>query len=91
MNTSKAAETNLFLIIITTKKTVAINLNHFMEEAIAARQQIADISELKNLLASSIRYRFVESNKVVRSVIHLNGQEPRPMKCWIFEKPANTN
>ena len=73
------------------KKTVAINLNHFMEEAIAARQQIADISELKNLLASSIRYRFVESNKVVRSVIHLNGQEPRPMKCWIFEKPANTN
>ena len=73
------------------KKTVAINLNHFMEEAIAARQQIADISELKNLLSTSIRYRFVETNKSVASVINFKGDKPITMKCWIFEKPANTN
>lgn len=73
------------------KNEVAININHFIEEAQAAKQQIADITDLKRILSTSIRYRFVESNKAVSSVIHLNGDKPRVIKCWIFIKPTNTN
>ena len=73
------------------KPYIAINLNHFLEEAIASKQQIADISELKRILSTAMRYRFIESNKTVSSAIHLNGDKPRSIKCWIFTKPASTN
>jgi hypothetical protein len=69
------------------KDYIAINLNHFAEEALAAKQNLADLTELKRILPTSMRYRFVESNRVVRSNIHKTGNEDRIIKCWIFNKP----
>ena len=71
------------------KNFVAINLNHFIEEAQAAKQQIADITDLKRILSTSVRYRFDESNKTLSSAIHQKGDKPRSIKCWIFKKPLN--
>lgn len=68
---------------------IAVNLNHMMEEALAAKQNMPDLTELKRLLSTSRRYRFIESNKAVSSAIHRNQhQQPRTIKCWIFEKPT---
>ena len=69
------------------KDYIAINLNHFAEEALAAKQPMGDLTELKRILPTSLRYRFVESNRVVSSSIHQNGDKPRSIKCWIFNKP----
>lgn len=66
---------------------IAINLNHFLEEAIAHKQSIDDITELKRILPTSMRYRFVESSKTISSKIHINGDKPRLIRCWIFKKP----
>lgn len=73
-------------------QTIAVNLNHMMEEALAAKQNVPDLVELKRLLSSSKRYRFIESNKTVSSVLHRNQyDQPRSIKCWIFEKPSTAN
>ncbi len=70
---------------------IAINLNHFMEVAIASRQQMPLLRELKTLLKTSKRYRFVES-KVVNSAIKDRqsltglGTKSNSERCWIFAK-----
>lgn len=69
------------------KDYIAINLNHFAEEALASKQPLGDLTELKRILPTSVRFRFIESNRVISSNIHQNGDKPRSIKCWIFKKP----
>jgi hypothetical protein len=72
-----------------THVTLAINLNDFYKYAADHRQQLPDITIMKRLLPSSRRYRFVESNKAVRSAPRSTSVEDRIIKCWIFHKPQN--
>jgi hypothetical protein len=70
---------------------IAINLNHFMQIAMDKRQQVPDLVDLKKYLPTSKRYKFVEANRTVSSVIHarLNAQSdfrrPESVRCWVFK------
>lgn len=66
---------------------IAINLNHFIQVAVEHRQQVPPMRELKALLKSSKRNRYL-CQKVVNSAIKArdlqsNGTSER---CWVFEK-----
>lgn len=77
---------------------IAVNLNHFALVAADMRQQIAPLSDLKRLLKTSRKRKFLEV-KTVSSAINdrynkrkLISQPERPgtMKCWVFksDKPS---
>ncbi len=65
------------------KECIAINLNAFYKLASQENQRLPDITEMKRLLKSSRKYKFVEANKAVNSVHY-----KKSIKCWIFEKPT---
>ncbi|MBQ0714205.1 MAG: toprim domain-containing protein [Paraperlucidibaca sp.] len=67
---------------------IAINLNDFAENASFHKQQIAELSVLRELLKTSRRHAFIESNRPVHSVIRAAGgvQRSVTVKCWIFKK-----
>lgn len=71
---------------------IAINLNHFLQVAVEHRQQVPPLRELKALLKSSKRHRYL-GQKVVNSAIKqrdLNGGSTSE-RCWIFErKPGHS-
>ncbi|MEG7342687.1 hypothetical protein V6E27_29735, partial [Bacillus cereus] len=59
-------------------------LNHFYKVARENYQDLPDITQMKRLLKNSSRYKFVDSNISVMSVI----DGFKTMKCWIFTKPT---
>ncbi|TFW71491.1 bifunctional DNA primase/helicase [Methylotenera oryzisoli] len=72
---------------------IAINLNHFVQVASEKKQQIPLLSDLKKLLKTSRKRKFVEA-KAVSSAINRehnkhrgfdNPARPETVKCWIFE------
>jgi len=72
---------------------IAINLNEFAKLAANHRQNIAELTLLRDLLKDSRRHKFIEANRAVHSVIRANTQreafdKPKPstLKCWIFKK-----
>lgn len=80
--------------------TVAINLNEVYKVAARNYQQLPEINEMKKLLRSSRKYKFIESNKQVYSdrfpaddVAALSksrdvpGKPSRNVKCWLFTNP----
>lgn len=71
-----------------TEGEIAINLNHFMEEAMAHRQQVPPLTELKRHLKGSRTRKFVESARVVNSSLFIkpgtDGQG-QSVRCWIFK------
>lgn len=71
---------------------VAINLNEFAEQAVLHKQQITDLTMLRELLKSSKRYAFVDSNRPTHSTIRASGGISRSatVKCWIFKKPKQS-
>ena len=64
-------------------RKIGINLNHFYKVARENYQDLPDITQMKRLLKNSSRYKFVDSNISVMSVI----DGFKTMKCWIFTKP----
>ncbi|WP_336034130.1 toprim domain-containing protein [Acinetobacter bereziniae] len=77
---------------------IAINLNEVYKIAAKNYQQLPDIKEIKNLLTTSRRYKFVDKSRVVKSHRYpadevKNAVENREMRehtvrCWIFNNPA---
>jgi hypothetical protein len=74
---------------------IAVNLNHFVQAASDARQQIPDLADLKKYLSTSRRHKFVEANVVVSSAINarINGsadpyqtRRPASIRCWLFKR-----
>ncbi|MCH7306584.1 toprim domain-containing protein [Acinetobacter sp. NIPH 1852] len=84
-----------------TEAHIAINLNEVYKVAARNFQALPDVNEMRNLLRTSKRYKFVEANKPVRSNKfpaddaknlgdHTNVnplQSERIIKCWIFTNP----
>ena len=81
-------------------QTVAINLNEIYKVAARNYQQLPEINEMKKLLRTSRKYKFIESNKQVYSdrfpaddvaAVTKNREVPgkasRNVKCWIFTNP----
>lgn len=85
----------------TTDSQIAINLNEVYKVATRNYQALPEINEMRNLLKTSKRYKFIEANKTVRSshqpadeskAIQGYGNQPsikedRIVKCWIFSNP----
>ena len=76
-------------------KLIAINLNEFAKIAANNRQNIADLTLLREMLKESRRHKFIEANRTVHSVIRASARveafdKPRPstLKCWIFRNRA---
>lgn len=66
---------------------IAINLNDFAEQAAFHKQSIAELPLLRELLKTSQRYPFVDSNRPTHSTIRAGGMNrSTTVKCWIFKK-----
>lgn len=70
---------------------IAVNLNHFIHVASECRQQIPLISELKKVLRTSRRRKFIDV-RVVNSKIKAkdNPMGSTSMSCWIFQNDKVT-
>ncbi|QHH99212.1 toprim domain-containing protein [Acinetobacter dispersus] len=80
--------------------TIAINLNEIYKAAAINYQALPDINDMRSLLKSSRKYKFIEMNRQVRSTTYPvnKGKElatdvatPRNVKCWIFSNPYQFN
>ncbi|HZS81188.1 MAG TPA: toprim domain-containing protein [Herbaspirillum sp.] len=73
---------------------IAVNLNHFVQVASEKRQQIPLLRDLKKVLKTSSRRKYIEQ-KAVNSTIYrnelpvMNGNKPTSttVKCWVFSNP----
>ena len=81
-------------------QTIAINLNEVYKVAARNYQQLPEINEMKKLLRTSRKYKFIESNRQIYSdkfpaddVARVDqnrevvGKPTRNVKCWIFSNP----
>jgi hypothetical protein len=74
---------------------IAVNLNHFAEEAATRKQQIPTLRDLKKVLKTSSRRKFIDV-RVVNSKLRADGQAEAlnpnkagtAVRCWIFKKEA---
>lgn len=80
--------------------TIAINLNEIYKAAARNFQSLPDINDMRSLLKSSKKYKFIEMNKQVRTTSYPVDQgkaldteitTPRNVKCWIFSNPNQFN
>lgn len=72
------------------KDDIAVNLNHFIEVAAEHRQQIPLLRDLKKVLRTSRKHKFVEVKTVksgIRQKSSLAGSNPiTTVHCWVFRK-----
>ena len=71
---------------------IAINLNHFLQVAVEHKQQVPPLRDLKALLKSSKRHRYM-GQRVVNSGIKQRDLQNSSTseRCWIFERnPGHT-
>ncbi|RZL07988.1 MAG: toprim domain-containing protein [Rubrivivax sp.] len=70
---------------------IAVNLNEYVEQASAHRQQIPTLSDLKKVLRTSKVRRFADV-KNVNSAIRTRTKEgedvPATVYCWVFQRPS---
>ncbi|MGB1763777.1 toprim domain-containing protein [Alloalcanivorax xenomutans] len=68
---------------------IAINLNHFAQVAINAKQQIPDLSQLKRHLRASRSRRFVDANRAISSKVFKScAGTAKTVRCWVFQERA---
>lgn len=70
---------------------IAVNLNEFVEQASAHRQQIPLLAELKKVLRTCKTRRFVGVKSVNSAIrVRTEGADdvPKTVHCWVFERPA---
>lgn len=70
---------------------IAVNLNHFVQIAAERRQQIPVIGDLKKVLRTSRRRKFLDV-RVVNSQIRAKEslRASTAMKCWVFQNDKPT-
>lgn len=72
---------------------IAVNLNHFVQIAAERKQQIPLLTDLKRVLKTSQKHKFLDI-RTVKSVIHASWNKgaardnwkPATIKCWVFQK-----
>lgn len=64
------------------RKQIAINLPAFYKIAQQEGQRLPEQTEMKRLLKSSRRNKFIDSNVAVYSTVYT----AKTVKCWVFEK-----
>lgn len=73
------------------EQQIAVNLNEFVEKASTHRQQIPLLGDLKKVLRTSKKRRFVDI-KSVNSAIRVRSDDsqevPKTVHCWVFERGA---
>ena len=67
------------------KKKIAINLPAFYKIAQSEGQRLPEQTEMKRLLKSSRKHKFVDSNVPVSSAVY----KSKTVKCWVFEQGAD--
>jgi hypothetical protein len=67
------------------EQLIAVNLNHYLQVATDRRQQIPLLRDLKKVLKTSRRRKFI-TIKPVNSKIHGTAMAPATVKCWVFER-----
>ncbi len=74
---------------------IAINLNQFAEEAVARKQRMPLLSDLKTALKAGRKHKYIEHNKTVKSAVSRRMKKSFPStkcsdtaRCWIFKKGA---
>jgi hypothetical protein len=71
---------------------IAVNLNEFIEVATTHRQQVPTLRDLKKVLRTSRRQKFLDV-KTVKSRIRLNSSQSdicrsTTVHCWVFKREA---
>ena len=69
---------------------IAVNLNEFIEVATTHRQQVPSLRDLKKVLRTSRRNKFLDV-KTVKSRVRANssqitGARATTVHCWVFRK-----
>ena len=67
---------------------IAININHFVEVATQAKQQIPLITDLKTYLKGSKARPFAGIKAVNSAIATTEFHAPKTVKCWTFERRA---
>lgn len=67
------------------KKKIAINLPAFYKIAQSEGQRLPEQTEMKRLLKSSRKHKFIDSNVPVSSAVY----KSKTVKCWVFEQGAD--
>ncbi len=73
---------------------IAVNLNHFVQVATEARQNVPALPDLKRLLKTSRQRKFIEITAVNSAInarfnahtTHPEQRRPATVKCWTFAK-----
>lgn len=73
---------------------IAVNLNHFVQVAAERKQQVPVLSDLKKVLRTSRRRKFLDVRVVNSQIRARESSLQRPntsIKCWVFQndKPSN--
>ncbi len=94
VNSSRTGAFNLNYYHDKDPNYVAINLNEVYQAAARKFQSLPDINDMRTLLRSSRKYKFIELNKQVKTKNHPAKDEnsvleisERNVKCWIFSNP----
>jgi hypothetical protein len=73
---------------------IAVNINHFIQVATELRQQIPVISDLKKVLKTSGRRKFIDVrvvNSSIKAKESLSQSSSTSIKCWIFKNEKATS
>lgn len=66
---------------------IAVNLNHFIQVAKERNQQVPAIGDLKKVLRTSRKHRFVEIKNVNSGIkARVEGISSTAIWCWVFER-----
>lgn len=67
------------------EEVIAVNLNHFLQVASERKQQIPLLRDLKKVLKTSRRRKFL-GIRAVNSKIRGTPVTPQTVKCWVFQQ-----
>lgn len=67
------------------EELIAVNLNHFLQVASERKQQIPLLRDLKKVLKTSRRRKFL-GIRAVNSKIRGTPLSPATVKCWVFQR-----
>lgn len=65
---------------------IAVNLNHFVQAAENAKQQVPQLVDLKRHLRTSKARRYLDQRVVGSAIWRTDLGGPKSVRCWVFQK-----